>query len=83
MNLMVVYCENVSGFRKHPYLKKHYQAACKQSPPFTCVRVSILDLGHSLRGGSNMGRGRAAKAALCVAIIHLFNGKKTEIKTSR
>lgn len=39
--------------------------------PVTCVRLSILDLGHPLRGGSSMGRGRTAKAALCFAIIHL------------
>lgn len=30
--------------------------------PVTCVRVSILDLGHPLRGGSSMGQGRTAKA---------------------
>lgn len=39
--------------------------------PVTCVRVSILDFGHPLSGGSSMGQGGSTKALLCFAIIHL------------
>lgn len=39
--------------------------------PFTCVRLSILDLGHPLRGGSSMGQSCTTKALLWSAIIHL------------
>lgn len=43
------------------------------SQPVTFVCVSILDLGHPLRGGSSMGGGRTAKVSLCFAIIHLHS----------
>lgn len=50
----------------------------KAPSPATCVRVSILDFGHPLRGGSSMGQGGTAKAVLCFAIIHL--GEERERK---
>lgn len=34
--------------------------------------MSILDLGHPLRGGSNMGHRCTAKPGLCPAFIHLW-----------
>lgn len=43
--------------------------------PATCVRVSILDFGHPLRGGSSMGQGGTTKDVLCFAIIHLGEGR--------
>lgn len=61
----------------------------KAPSPATCVRVSILDFGHPLRGGSSMGQGGTAKAVLCFAIIHLGGedregkGKKEERKKER
>lgn len=42
--------------------------------PATCVRVSILDFGHPLRGGSSMGQGSTTKDMLCFAFIHLGEG---------
>lgn len=57
----------------------------KAPSPATCVRVSILDFGHPLRGGSSMRQGGTAKAVLCFTIIHLGvererKGKKEEEK---
>lgn len=43
--------------------------------PVTCVLMSILDLGHPLRGGSNMGHRCTAKPGLCSAFIHLRKRK--------
>lgn len=51
---------------------------CRHCVPVTCVRLSILDFGHSLRVGSNMGQGCTAKAALCFAIIHLHKRNKSK-----
>lgn len=42
-----------------------------------CVRVSILDLGHPLRGWGSMGQVCTAKAAFCLAIIHLLKRRGT------
>lgn len=45
--------------------------------PVTCVLMSILDLGHPLRGESNMGHRCTAKPVLCFAFIHLAKREKT------
>lgn len=54
--------------------------------PVTCILMSILDLGHPLRRGSNMGYRCTAKPGLCSAFIHLWKRKnmaRIEVKKQK